>query len=74
MTNTTKILLSNQELRALTLTDWSSYIDKAVENDQDWGLIGSNHFLVVYFNVEFTPTQLVSIGMDIQKKINYLQS
>ena len=69
MTNKTKILLRESEIRALRGTKWSDYIDNAVFNDHSWGVCGSGPFAVVYFNVEFTPTQLISMGMDIQKQI-----
>jgi hypothetical protein len=71
MKNNTKILLSALELEAILATHWAGYIEKSLYNDPDWGFIGSGDHYVVYFNVEFSSTQLVSMGREIQQAINH---
>jgi hypothetical protein len=66
----TKILLTPKEYEAFLRTYWTDFATQYVENDPDWGYSGSGVNWVVYFNVEFTPTQLISIGRDIQCVIN----
>ena len=71
MNNNTRILLSALELEAILATHWAGYIEKFLDNDPTWGLLGSRDYYVVYFNVEFSSTQLVSMGRDIQKAIKH---
>ena len=71
MKKNTKILLSALELEAILATDWSGYIEKFLDNDPTWGLLGSGDYYVVYFNVEFSSTQLVSMGREIQQAIKH---
>lgn len=71
MKNNTKILLSALELEAILATHWSGYIEKFLDNDPTWGLLGSGDHYVVYFNVEFSSTQLVYMGRAIQQAIKH---